>query len=399
MKNKRCILTAIYDLTEQKRIEAKLQQAQKMEAIGTLAGGIAHDFNNILSAIIGYTELSQIKLPEDNNVLPYLDGILKASNRARELVQQILTFSRQTELELRPVQVNIIVKEALKLLRASLPTTIEIQQDIKCNSLVMGDPTKLHQVLMNICTNASHAMRENGGVLDVNIVNIEVDNELSGKQLDLKPGRYVKLTISDTGQGMPPNVLDRIFDPFYTTKEKSEGTGMGLSVVHGIVKSYSGTVSVYSEPGKGSTFNVFLPTIDRGLKSEIYAEDPIPTGDEYILFVDDEPAIVDIGKQTIESLGYDVTTRTSSIDALELFKEHPNKFDLVITDMTMPKLTGEDLAKELIGIRSDIPIILCTGFSVKIDEQKAATMGIRALVLKPMLIRDIAKTIRKVLDK
>lgn len=383
---------------ERKNLESQLQQAQKMEAIGTLAGGIAHDFNNILSAIIGYTEISKMKLPEDDDVQADLDEVFKAGGRAKNLVQQILTFSRQTEKEKKPVQMNLIIKEVLKLLKASLPSTIEIQQDIQSDSLVFGDPTQLHQVLMNLCTNAAHAMQEKGGVLRVELIDVEIDSEFTITHPDIKPGPYIKLTVSDTGNGMPPEVLDRIFDPFFTTKGEGQGTGMGLSVVHGIVKSYGGTIKAYSEPGKGSTFKVFSPVIERVVEPEAREEKPIPKGTEHILFVDDELSLVNINKQILESLGYKVTIRTSSIEALELFKTKPGRFDLVITDMTMPKMTGDVFAQKLMAVRQDIPVIICTGFSARIDEEKAKTMGIKAFVSKPILKRDIAVTIRKVLD-
>jgi PAS domain S-box-containing protein len=400
------IQAIVREITEQKqaekerqKLEAQLQQAQKMEAIGTLAGGIAHDFNNILGGIIGYTELAQSQLSEDQTgIARFLSGVLKASGRAKELVQQILTFSRQTEQEIKPVKMNLIVKEALKLLRASLPTTIEITQDIKSDATIWGDPTQLHQTIMNLCVNAGHAMRVKGGLLDVTLFKVELDFDYTDIHPDLKPGPYLKLTVSDTGDGMHPEVLERIFDPFFTTKEKGEGTGMGLAVAHGIVKSHSGTITVYSELEKGSVFNVFLPVIEERLELEKRLDKPIPKGTECILFIDDEEILVDVGKIMLESLGYDVVTRTSSIEALELFKAQSDKFDLVITDLTMPKMTGDELAVELLRIKPNMPIMLCTGFSAIIDEDKVKAMGMRAFVLKPILKREIAETIRKVLD-
>jgi signal transduction histidine kinase len=386
------------DIREQKKLEAQLQQAQKMEAVGTLAGGIAHDFNNILSAIMGYAELALDSVERETQLYENLQEVFHAGNRAKDLVKQILTFSRQTEQERKPTQVKLIVDEALKLLRSSLPTTIEIHRDIQSNGLVMADPTQIHQILMNLCTNADHAMREKGGTLEVNLENVELDTGFTADQPDMKPGAYLNLTVSDTGCGMPPQVRERIFDPFFTTKEVGEGTGMGLSVVHGIVGSYGGTITADSEPGQGSTFKVYLPIIERREKPQATKEDSIPTGSERILFVDDEPALANVGKLILESLGYNVETRTSSIEALELFKNQPDRFDLVITDMTMPNMTGEDLAQELMCTKPNIPIILCTGFSAKIDEQKASAMGIRAFVLKPIVRRGIATTVRKVLD-
>jgi len=386
------------DIREQKKIEAQLQQAQKMEAVGTLAGGIAHDFNNILAAIMGYTEIALDSVERETQLYKNLQRVFQAGNRAKKLVMQILTFTRQAEQERKPVQVKLIVNEALKLLRSSLPATIEINRNIQSDGLVLADATQIHQILMNLCTNADHAMREKGGTLEVKLESVELDADFTAGHPDMKPGAYLQLTVSDTGCGMPPQVRERIFDPFFTTKEVGEGTGMGLSVVHGIAGSYGGTITVDSEPGQGSTFKVYLPIIERREKSQAAQEDSIPTGSERILFVDDEPALTDIGKQFLEALGYSVETRTSSIEALELFKNQPDRFDLVITDMTMPHMTGEDLAQELMCLKPNIPIILCTGFSANINDQKACAMGIRAFVLKPIVKPEIAATVRKVLD-
>jgi PAS domain S-box-containing protein len=391
-------LTIVRDITEKKVIEAQLLQARKMGSIGTLAGGIAHDFNNILSGIMGYTELALDCVERESLLYKNLQEVFRAGMRARDLVRQILTFSRQTGQDRKPIQVKHIVNEALKFLRASLPTSTEVRRNIQSDALVLADPTQIHQVLMNLCTNADHAMREKGGVLEVKLEEVELDADFTALQPDMKPGAYLNLTVSDTGNGMTPDVLEKIFDPFFTTKETGEGTGMGLSVVHGIVGSYGGAITAYSEPGKGSTFKVYLPIIEMRKEAHIGPEESIPTGSERILFVDDESVLVNMGKQIFESLGYDVATRTSSIEALELFKNQPDRFDLVITDMTMPNMTGEDLAQELMRIKPNIPIILCTGFSAKIDAQKASAQGIRALVLKPIVKREIAITVRKVLD-
>ena len=392
------ISSVFFDVTATKKLQSQVQQSQKMESIGTLAGGIAHDFNNILSAVIGYTEIALDETDPDTSLYKNLQQVLKAGERASDLVQQILTFSRQTDQELKPIQVKVIIKEVLKLLRATLPATIEIKLDISSEFAVLADPTQIHQVLMNICANAGHAMQEKGGTLGISLNNVELDSYFMAKHPEIKPGPYLQLTISDTGHGMLPEVLERIFDPFFTTKEKGEGTGMGLAVVHGIVKSHSGTITAYSDPGKGSTFNIYLPVIREDPASEIRKKELLPTGTEHLLLVDDEEAIVNSEKQALESLGYRVVAKTSSIEALELFKAQKDRFDLVITDMTMPQMTGENLAKELMKIKPDIPVILCTGFSTKIDEKKAMAMGIRAFVLKPISKQKIAGVIRAVLD-
>ena len=389
------------DITERKQadeqtsaLEKQLQQAQKMEAIGTLAGGIAHDFNNILAAIIGYTELALHCVPKEPSVRKNLREVMVAGIRAKDLVKQILTFSRQTEHELKPVQVKPIVKEALKLLRASLPTTICFRENIQSDSVVMADPTHVHQILMNLCTNAGHAMQEKGGTLEVSLTDIELDT----RSVELLPGKYLRLTVSDTGTGMDAMIIKRIFDPYFTTKEKGKGTGMGLAVVHGILKSYGGKIDVYSELGKGSTFHVYLPAEKMDADVEQGIEVSFPTGTECVLFVDDEPSMANLGKDLLESLGYNAVTRTSSLEALEAFRAQPDNFDLVITDMTMPNMTGEKMAAEIMKIRPDMPIILCTGFSPVITEKKAMAMGIRAFIMKPILKNEIAVKIREVLD-
>jgi CheY-like chemotaxis protein len=370
-----------------------------MEAIGTLAGGIAHDFNNILSAVIGYTEIALADMPEDTSQHRNLQEVLKAGSRAKDLVKQILTFSRQTEQELKPLQINQIVRETLKLLRASLPTTVKISQDIQSDSAVLADPTQVHQVIMNLCTNAAHAMRTKGGQLKIDLSDVVLGGSFIEQHPYLSPGAYIKLRVIDTGHGMEKAILDRIFDPFFTTKERGEGTGMGLAVVLGIVKSHGGAITVESEVGKGSIFNVFLPVILQEVDHEVKTRGPIPTGTERILFIDDEKSLVDLGQQILERLGYKVTIRTSSVEALELFMEQPEKFDLVITDMTMPNMTGDELAGKLMNIRADIPVILCTGYSERISRERAHRLGIKEFILKPIVMRELAKTVRGVLDK
>jgi len=389
------------DVTNQKRLEDQLRQAQKMEAIGTLAGGIAHDFNNILAGIIGYTELVKVMIPEDSPAQHDLNQILGAGGRAKELVNQILAFSRQGETKTKPVRVDHIVKEALKLLRASLPTTIEIQQNIRSDTgHIKGDPTQIHQVLMNLCTNAAHAMRADGGILKVGLENVDIDDAEAAGYTDLNAGSYLRLTIGDTGPGIAPDILNRIFDPYFTTKEKEKGTGLGLAVAHGIVKVHKGSIIVNNDPGKGAAFHVYLPRIEEeeSMSGGEVPLESLPKGNEQILFIDDEQNIIEIARRILESLEYKVVARTSSIEALELFRKKPDEFDLVITDMTMPQMTGEKLAKEIMGIRPDIPVILCTGFSEQIDEKKSKEMGIKAFVMKPIVMREIADTVRYVLD-
>jgi PAS domain S-box-containing protein len=393
------ILCVGIDVTEKWQLEKRLSQAQKMEAMGTLAGGIAHDFNNILSAIVGYTELSLIDIPKDSVLHNNLQQVLKAGGRAKELVRQILTFSRQRESELLPVKVNLIVNEALKLLRASLPATIKIRHNLKSHLSVLTDPTNIHQVLMNLCTNASYVMQENGGILEVSLSDFELDAEFARKHPDVKPGKFINLTVKDSGCGMTPEVTERIFDPFFTTKKMGEGTGMGLSVVHGIIKSHGGTITVKSSPGKGSEFSVFLPAIETETADNASQVQLMVTGSERILFVDDEDFQADIGKRMLERLGYRVTARTNSIEAFELFRENPDGFDLVITDMTMPDLTGDILARKIIAIRPDIPIIVCTGYSERINPDIVKEIGIKELAMKPVVMKDIAQMIERVLSK
>jgi signal transduction histidine kinase len=381
---------------ERKRLEAQLVQSQKMEALGTLAGGIAHDFNNILAAIIGFGELLRDHAPQESRERRHAQRVLDAGLRGRELVRQMLTFSRQAELEKKPMGLSMIVKESAALLRAFIPSTVTINVNVKSESgVILGDPTQISQVLMNLATNAAHAMREKGGALDIELSDFSVSPS-NGNPLGIEPGLYMKLTVRDTGAGIPPEIIDRIFDPFFTTKEVGEGTGLGLSVVLGIVKQSRGYITVESEPGKGSTFDVYFPKIVEE-PAPALSKETIPLGNERILFVDDEEVLVEMGEELLAELGYEVTCRTSSGEALALLKEDPLRFDLVITDVTMPEMTGVDLAREALAIRPDLPIIMCTGYSHLVNADAAEAAGIRAFVMKPLTKRDIARIIRQVL--
>jgi len=392
----------VEDISEKKKLEVQLIHAQKMEAIGTLAGGIAHDFNNILAVIVGYAELVILEVPPGSKAERNLKEVLKASHRARDLVHQILTFSRQSRQEPKPLEIGPIIKETLKLLRASLPSSIEIRDEIENDiGRIEADPTQICQVLMSLCTNAAHAMSENGGVLEVSLSNVDTDASTAAQDSNILPGPYIRLSVSDTGHGMCPEVLERIFDPYFTTKEAGKGPGLGLAMVHGIVKSHQGAITVNSKLGKGTTFHVYFPKIDnpKGVADTQEVEPLLMGGNERILFIDDEQALVDIGEQLLKHMGYKVTVKTSSIEALELFRTYPERFDLVITDMTMPNMTGDKLSRELMSIRPDIPIILCTGFSEYITEEKVKEMGIRELAMKPLVMNDLAQTIRRALDQ
>jgi PAS domain S-box-containing protein len=401
------VLIIARDISERKEAEkekallqAQLKQAQKMEAIGTLAGGIAHDFNNILTPISGYTELALRKIPEDSKAKNNLEQVLTAVQRAKGLVQQILTFSRQEGQQRCSLEIKSIIKEALKLLRASLPATIEIRSHINAEGSVIANPTQIHQVMLNLCTNAHHAMRENGGTLEIRLDDIELTPQESKHVPDLKSGSYVCLTISDTGHGMTKDMLDRIFEPYFTTKPEGEGTGMGLSVVHGIVKSHGGDIVVESEPGKGSIFKVFFPrTLELDTKKvEPKRFAPLPRGNERILIVDDEKTVTDVMEQMLVDLGYHVTSHNNSLEALEFFSLSPFSFDLVISDMTMPKMTGAKLIGEIHRVRPDIPVIMATGNRKEINPEQAESFGIRFFLLKPPSIKDLARAVRDVLD-
>ncbi len=388
------------DVTEQMKLEGQLRQAQKMESIGTLAGGIAHDFNNILTPILGYSELARARISPDDPLASDLQQVITAAGRAKGLVQQILAFSRQAPQERKPFQPQLLVKEALKLLRASLPSTIEIREEISPDcGVIMADPTQFHQIIMNLCTNAYQAMRLTGGVLGVRLAKITIDNDSRVPNIELAPGDYVLLEVSDTGCGIEQKALAHIFDPYFTTKGKGEGTGLGLSVVHGIVKSYQGHITVYSEPGQGTRFHVYLPRIAEAHSlAEADHIEAIPTGTERVLVVDDEAAITTMLEVILHGLGYQVTSSGNSLEALALIEQDPMAFDLLITDMTMPHLTGFELTAKALAIRSDLPVILCTGFSELINKEQTQALGIRAYLMKPISVRELGQAVRKVLD-
>ncbi len=390
----------IIDITETKRLEAQLQQSYKMEAIGTLTGGIAHDFNNILGIIIGNTELALDDVPEWNPAYFNLEEIKTAGLRAKDIVRQLLGFAHKTDQKREPIKLIPVIRDSLKFLRATLPTSIAFRQNTQASAdTVLADPTQIHQIMLNLYTNAAHAMEETGGTLEIVIQNLVLDNDSADIYPNLSPGKYIEVALSDTGQGMNSEVKDRIFDPYFTTKEIGKGSGMGLSVVHGILQSHQGAISVDSEPGKGSTFRILFPVIEEETVIESKSVEEFPTGNERILFIDDEESIVNMARQILERLGYQVETKQNPVDALESFHSKPERFDLIITDMTMPYMTGDKLVTQILNIRSDIPTILCTGFSEKISEKKAQELGIKAFVLKPLVKRDFAVTVRKVLDE
>jgi len=403
----------IEDITERKQaeqqaktLEDQLRKAQKMESIGTFAGGISHDFNNILSAIIGYAELAMIELSDPLEVQNHLQGIIEAGNRARDLVSQIITFSRHGEPKFVPTMLYKVVDDSFNFLRAIIPAFIEIRRNRFDPGLVMADPVQLRQVIVNLCSNAVQAMGETGGVLTVGLEKVDVDEELASRYPDLTLGPHFRLAISDTGHGMAPEVKERVFDPYFTTRKPGEGSGLGLAVVQGIVKKHKGFIACTSALGEGTCFEIYLPEVEaagKGVKpsetAHPVAEIPHPKGNEHILFIDDDPTLVFLASELLGSLGYQVVTQTSSVEALELFRKDPYRFDLVITDMTMPSMMGDRLAQIFLEIRHDIPIILCTGYSEYISEEQSKSMGIREFIMKPYGTKDMAKTIRRVLDE
>ncbi len=386
------------DITGRKLLESRLLQAQKMEAIGTLAGGIAHDFNNILAAVLGFAEMTKLGL-RDPKLIGYMEQVLLAGERAKSLVGQILAFSRADRQEKKPIDIGSIVEEARKLLRATLPSTLEICVSSAPDLFqVLADRTQIHQVIINLCTNSAHAIPETGGLIQIDVGNFEVLPDMEGLQADLEPGPYVKISVIDNGKGIDPLIMGRIFDPFFTTKKKGEGTGLGLSVVYGIISESGGAITVQSEPGQGTIFTVYLPGLPGEAQAAPQLAGSLPRGVERVLFVDDEELLVEMGRDMLEDLGYRVVATTDSIDALRLFRENPDYFDLVITDTTMPKLNGVEFSREVLKIRSDVAIIICTGYSELLDEGDAISMGIKKFIMKPFSVKSLAEAIRGVLD-
>jgi two-component system NtrC family sensor kinase len=386
------------EVAERKQLEAQLLQSQKMEAIGQLAGGIAHDFNNILGAILGNAELIKLMPPGSPESAECLEAILSASQRATDLVRQILAFSRRQEAKRQPLQLHLVVKEALKLLRASVPTTIEFHANIGLTPTVLADPSEIHQVTMNLCTNAWHAMQDRPGVITVELAETEVDAALAKLHPDLRPGRYVRLTVTDNGCGMDSATMEHIFEPFFTTKPVGLGTGLGLAVVHGIVKNHDGGIVVRSEPGVGTTFQIYFPVFESEVVAAPAAARPVPRGaGEHVLFVDDEEALARMGRAVLERLGYRVTHHTNSTEALAAFRAQPAAFDLVVTDYNMPGLNGVELGKQLLGARPDLRIILSTGFSATVNDEVARELGFCELMPKPYDMRCLGETVRRVL--
>jgi PAS domain S-box-containing protein len=393
-------LVALVDITRMKRVEKRLRQTQKRESLGTLAGGIAHDFNNILAGMLGYTQLAMLALPEGTELYANLENIMRAGRRGRDLIKQILSFTRPQTTLTEPILVRPIIKEIVKLLRATLPSTIEIRQVLKVDPVyVMADATKIHQVLTNLCTNAGYAMQADGGVLELKTDLVKIGPGAVGFDFNLRPGKYLKITVSDMGCGIAPEILDKIFEPYFTTKPHGQGSGLGLAVARGIASGVGGTITVYSEVQKGTTFNVYLPVVEKDTGSIEKCKSIGGRGEGRILFVDDEPIIVDTGRRILEHYGYDVTGFTSSVEALDFFRKQPDAVDLAIVDMTMPALTGDKLAREIMRIRPGFPVVICSGFSEQLISKGTEDLGVRAILMKPVLDDELVSVIDKILNK
>jgi DNA-binding response OmpR family regulator/anti-sigma regulatory factor (Ser/Thr protein kinase) len=385
---------------QKKALEIELQQSQKLEAVGTLAGGVAHDFNNILSIILGYSELALDSVAEWDPIRQNLEQIFIAGNRAKDITYQLLSFCRKSDTEQHPFNLNTIILESLKLMRASLPANIEIRQNLLDETLtVLGDTTQIQQIMINLCTNAAHAMQDTGGTIDVRLENVTLEASHAAQYNDLAPGNYIKLVVADTGTGIDPEIADKIFDPYFTTKDIGKGTGMGLSLVRGIVKNHGGDIRVHSEVGRFTNIVILLPIFDESeLDADCTHPDCTPLGKERILLVDDEEMLLDIMTQVMNQWGYKTTAFSDSQEALEAFRNHPDDFDLVVSDMAMPKRTGLQIGLEMKKIREDIPIIICSGFSEKISHEKARENGFQAFIMKPVIMSELADIIRSVLD-
>ncbi|MFO7751527.1 MAG: response regulator [Desulfobacteraceae bacterium] len=397
-----------HDLTDRKQAEEKLrqnekqlQQTQKIEAIGTLAGGIAHDFNNILSGIFGFSQLAKSHINNPEKAAECMDQVMGAAQKAADLVQQILTFSRKSEHQKYPLHMHGLIKEALKLIRSSIPATIEIKESVNTDAKILADPTNIHQVIMNLCTNGYHAMEETGGTLTVNLSKTEVSRPDFPAGSGPSPGNYLVLEISDTGEGIHPDIMEKIFEPYFTTKGKGKGTGLGLAMVMGIVKDHNGHITVDSRVGKGTRFKLYFPVVEEGLEHSSSGgerENDIKRGDEHLLMVDDEETILTSAKALLADYGYTVATFTDPASAFEIFENAPLRFDLVITDMTMPHMTGVEFAHRILALKPDLPIILCTGHHDRVNRETALAEGFSEFLEKPVLTEKLVRVIRRLLD-
>lgn len=398
-EGERYVIALGMDISDKKRLESELMQAQKMEAIGTLAGGIAHDFNNILSSIFGNVDLALLKTDNNSPSVDHLQGIQRAARRARDLVGQILTFSRKREIEKKQIQPSVVVREVLNLIRSSLPSTIKIKSEIASDSRIYADPTQIHQVVMNICTNAYHAMQNTGGQLTVGLKDVSLHNHGDRIVRQIPKGNYVCIEISDSGVGMDIITREKIFEPYFTTKEHGSGTGLGLAVVHGIIKAHDGHIMVYSELGKGTTFRILFPSIYESSIEDTEAETgALPRGSERILLVDDEKDIADACAELLHTQGFSVTRCLDSEEAINIFSRDPQGVDLVITDLTMPKMTGCELAQEMLGLRPNLPIIICSGFAEQAKAQEILAAGVKGYLSKPVEGSVLLQEIRRILD-